>query len=146
MRVAVVASAQIFGGFQNLPPPQSLDFSAFFGLSHLFPPRLSISVIFDTDLVTLQLFRDFRHWEINPAILDYCFSLFAMIAFMLASYHAGAFSFERGARRRLAFYLLLGVLFGAISLAGAQLPELLIYAGSVFWMLACAQQMLRRSV
>ena len=28
----------------------------------------------------------------------------------------------------------------------AQLPELLIYAGSVFWMLACAQQMLRRSV
>lgn len=52
VRVAVVASAQIFGGFQNLPPPQSLDFSAFFGLSHLFPPRLSISVIFDTDLVT----------------------------------------------------------------------------------------------
>ena len=93
-----------------------------------------------------KLFRDFRHWEINPAILDYCFSLFAMIAFMLASYHAGAFSFERGARRRLAFYSLLGVLFGAISLAGAQLPELLIYAGSVFWMLACAQQMLRRSV
>ena len=41
---------------------------------------------------------------------------------------------------------LLGVLFGAVSLAGAQLPELLIYAGSVFWMLACAQQMLRRSV
>ena len=70
-----------------------------------------------------KLFRDFRHWEINPAILDYCFSLFAMIAFMLASYHAGAFSFERGARRRLAFYSLLGVLFGAISLAGAQLPE-----------------------
>ena len=30
-----------------------------------------------------KLFRDFRHWEINPAILDYCFSLFAMIAFML---------------------------------------------------------------
>lgn len=58
----------------------------------------------------------------------------------------GAFSFDRGARRRLAFYSLLGVLFGAVSLAGAQLPELLIYAGSVFWMLACAQQMLKRSV
>lgn len=92
-----------------------------------------------------KLFRDFRHWEINPALLDYCFSLFAMIAFMLASYHAGAFSFDRGARRRLAFYSLLGVLFGAVSLAGAQLPELLIYAGSVFWMLACAQQMLKKS-
>ena len=93
-----------------------------------------------------KLFRDFRHWEINPAILDYCFSLFAMIAFMLASYHAGAFSFDRGARRRLAFYALLGVLFGAVSLAGAQLPELLTYAGSVFWMLACAQQMLKKSI
>ena len=93
-----------------------------------------------------KLFRDFRYWGIIPALLDYGLSLFAMIAFMLASYHAGAFSFERGARRRLAFYSLLGVLFGAISLAGAQLPELLIYAGSVFWMLACAQQMLRRSV
>ena len=50
-----MASAQIFGGFQNLPPLQSLDFPAFFGLSHLFPPRLSISVIFDTDLVTSQV-------------------------------------------------------------------------------------------
>ncbi len=103
-------------------------------------------VLFVVLFYVAKLFRDFRHWEINPAILDYCFSLFAMIAFMLASYHVGAFSFERGARRRLAFYSLLGVLFGAISLAGAQLPELLIYAGSVFWMLACAQQMLRRSV
>jgi len=58
VRVAVVASAQIFGGFQNLPPLQSLDFPAFFGLSHLFPPRLSISVIFDTDLVTSQKKRE----------------------------------------------------------------------------------------
>ena len=32
-----------------------------------------------------KLFRDFRHWEINPAIGDYCFSLFAMISFMLYS-------------------------------------------------------------
>jgi hypothetical protein len=63
VRVAVVASAQIFGGFQNLPPPQSLDFSAFFGLSHLFPPRLSISVIFDTDLVT-------SHWPVKNQIYE----------------------------------------------------------------------------
>jgi len=54
VRVAVVASAQIFGGFQNLPPLQSLDFPAFFGLSHLFPPRPFYSHIFDTDLVTSQ--------------------------------------------------------------------------------------------
>ena len=91
-----------------------------------------------------KLFRDFRHWEINPAIGDYCFSLFAMISFMLASYYAGAFSFDRGARRRLSFFSLTGVLFGAISLAGAGLSELLIYAGSLFWMLACAQQMMKK--
>jgi len=36
------------------------------------------------------------------------------------------------------------VLFGAISLAGAGLSELLIYAGSLFWMLACAQQMMKK--
>lgn len=58
MRVAVVASAQFFGGFQNLPPLQSLDFPAFFGLSHLFPPRPFYSHIFDTDLVTSQEYRE----------------------------------------------------------------------------------------
>lgn len=41
------------------PPPQSLDFSAFFGLSHLFPPRPFYSHIFDTDLVTSQIFPVF---------------------------------------------------------------------------------------
>ena len=51
---------------------------------------------------------------------------------------------EEFARRRLAFFSLTGVLFGAISLAGAGLSELLIYAGSLFWMLACAQQMMKK--
>lgn len=92
----------------------------------------------------IRLFRDFRHWEINPTILDYCFCLFAMISFMLASFFAGAFSFDRGARRKLAFFSLTGVLFGTVSLAGAALPELLLYGGSIFWMLACAQQMLKK--
>lgn len=101
--------------------------------------------IFAVLFYVAKLFRDFRHWEINPAILDYCFALFAMISFMLASYYAGAFSFDRGARRPLAFFSLTGVLFGAVSMAGASLPELLIYAGSVFWMLGCAQQMMKHA-
>ena len=102
--------------------------------------------VFAVLFYVVKLFRDFRHWEINPAILDYCFSLFAMISFMLATYHAGAFCFDRGARRRLSFFSLTGVLFGAVSMAGASVPELLIYAGSALWMLACAQQMIKRSV
>lgn len=90
----------------------------------------------------VKLFLDFRHWMLDPTIIDYCFSLLAMISFMLASYHAGAFSFDKGKRRRLAFFALTGVLFGGASLAGAQTAALLIYGGSTLWMLACAQQAL----
>lgn len=74
-----------------------------------------------------RLFSDFRRWTIDPAILDYCFSLFALIFFMLAIYHTGAFSFDHGARRRLCFYSLGGVYFGAVSMAGQSLPAMLIY-------------------
>ena len=100
--------------------------------------------IFAVLFYVAKLFRDFRHWMRDPSILDYCFSLLALISFMLASYHAGAFSFDRGARRRLAFFSLTGILFGAVSLAGVALPAMLIYAGSIFWMLACAQQMMKK--
>ena len=78
-----------------------------------------------------RLFFDFRGWMIDPAILDYCFSLFALICFMICTYHAASFSFDHGARRRLCFYGLGGVFFGAVALAGAALPQLLIYGGSI---------------
>ncbi len=91
-----------------------------------------------------KLFLDFRRWMHDPAILDYCYSLFALISFMLATYHAGAFCFDRGARRRLAFFSLAGVLFGAISLVGAELAQLLIMGGSMLWMLACAGQVMKK--
>lgn len=93
----------------------------------------------------VRLFRDFRHWEQDPDIWSYCFSLFAMISFMLATYHAGAFCFDRGARRRLAFYSLAGIFFGAVSLSGADTSTLLVYGGSLLWMLATAQQSLKKS-
>ena len=53
-----------------MPPLQSLDFPAFFGLSHLFPPRLSISVIFDTDLVTSQLLSADPAYTGTPSALS----------------------------------------------------------------------------
>lgn len=93
----------------------------------------------------VRLFRDFRHWEQDPDIWNYCFSLFAMISFMLATYHAGAFCFDRGARRRLAFYSLAGIFFGAVSLSGADTSTLLVYGGSLLWMLALAQQSLKKA-
>ena len=89
-----------------------------------------------------KLFRDFRHWEINPAILDYCFCLFALICFMIATYHAASFSFDHGGRRRLCFYSLCGVFFGATAMAGQALSELLIYGASACVCLAYAMQAL----
>ena len=89
-----------------------------------------------------KLFRDFRHWEINPAILDYCFCLFALICFMIATYHAASFSFDHGGRRRLCFYSLCGVFFGATAMAGQDLSGLLIYGASACVCLAYAMQAL----
>lgn len=89
-----------------------------------------------------KLFRDFRQWMVDPAILDYCFLLFALICFMLATYHMGAFSFDRGSSRSLTFYALLGLYFGVI----APTPtgwnaELFVYGGSALWMLVCVYQL-----
>lgn len=93
----------------------------------------------------LKLFNDFRGWMIDPAIVDYAFSLFALIAFMLSAYQAAAFCYDRGSRRQLHFFSLAGLFFGAAAMAGQPLPQLLIYGGSALWMLAlsllsCAQR------
>ena len=89
-----------------------------------------------------KLFYDFRHWMHDPAILDYCFCLFVLICFMIATYHAASFSFDHGGRRRLCFYSLCGVFFGATAMAGQDLSGLLIYGASACVCLAYAMQAL----
>ena len=89
-----------------------------------------------------KLFYDFRRWMHDPAILDYCFCLFALICFMIATYHAASFSFDHGGRRRLCFYSLCGVFFGATAMAGQDLSGLLIYGASACVCLAYAMQAL----
>lgn len=91
----------------------------------------------------VKLFYDFRHWTVDPAVLDYCFWLFAAICFMLATFHAAQFCFDLGKRRVLTFFALMGIYFGAVSLADLQGGEALLCAGSALWMLACAWQALR---
>ena len=88
------------------------------------------------------LFFDFRRWMHDPAILDYCFCLFALICFMIATYHAASFSFDHGARRRLCFYSLCGVFFGASAMAGQELSSMLIYAGGACFCLTYSMQAL----
>lgn len=90
---------------------------------------------------TAKLFRDFRVWMTDPAILDYCFLLFALICVMLATYHAGAFSVDRGNSRALTLYALLGLYFAVVALRQSEWSvDRLIYGGSALWMLVCATQ------
>lgn len=88
----------------------------------------------------VKLFCDFRHWMVDPAIIDYAFSLFALICFMLTAYQTAAFCYDRGSRRQLAFFALCGTLFGLTAMDGAILSDLLIYGGSALCMLACSLQ------
>lgn len=102
----------------------------------------AVLYVFAILFFVVKLFYDFRHWMIDPAILDYCFLLFALIAFMLSIYHTAAFSFDRGSRRRLVFYALCGVMFGVISMVGGGRDELLVYGSGVLTCLGCAVQAL----
>ena len=109
------------------------------------PARCFVPVVL---FYALRLFRDFRQWMVDPAILDYCFLLFAMISFMLAAYHMGAFSFDRGNSRALTFFVLVGFFFGFASpiAPGAISAELFVYLGGALWMFSCMLQLQPRPV
>ena len=97
-------------------------------------------MVFAVLFFVAKLFYDFRHWMVDPAILDYAFSLFALICFMIACYQAAAFCCDHGSRRQLEFFALAGILFGATAMAGMGTAEALIYSGGELWMLGCAVQ------
>lgn len=82
-----------------------------------------------------DLIFKFRLWSLDPQIMDYCFDLFFGISIMCAVFHLGGFSFGKGSRRRAVFFCLCGVFFGAVSMAGKELPQLVITLGGVIWML-----------
>lgn len=83
----------------------------------------------------LRLFYDFRRWSVDPIILDYCFSMLALICFMLASYYVGTYCFDRGSRRLMVVFSMLGVYFGGIALASGGWQTVLTYLGSMLLML-----------
>ena len=97
-------------------------------------------MIFPTLFYVATLFYNFRHWMVDPAIIDYAFSLFVLICFMIASYQAAAFCFDRGSRRQLQFFALGGVFFGLTAAAGGSIAEMLLYLGGALTMLALARQ------
>ena len=87
-----------------------------------------------------RLFLDFRRWSVDPLILDYCFALFASICFMMASYYAASFCFDRGGRRMLFSFSMLGTFFAGTALPGSSWQTLLCYGGSMAILLAYVWQ------
>ncbi len=93
---------------------------------------LLIPVLF----LAVELVLCFRDWSKDPAVLDYCFNLFAQICIMCACFHLSSFCFDRGQRRRAVFFTGCAVVFGAISVAGGRLRELCMTGGAVLWLIA----------
>lgn len=90
-----------------------------------------------------RLIVNFRFWSRDPAILDYCYNLFAHISQMCALLHLGGFSFDKGRRRTTVFFCLCGIFFGASALAGAQLREWCVTGGAMVWLLVYLWLLLR---
>lgn len=84
----------------------------------------------------VDLIINFRNWSRDPLIIDYCFELFALICIMCATFHLGGFSLKLGKRRRTAFFCLCGILFSAVSMAGADMMNMMSYLGAALWLLS----------
>lgn len=92
--------------------------------------------------LVFKLIVDFKQWSIDPAILDYCFSLFAAISAMCAVYTVAGFCFGKGGRRMSAFWCLTGTVLTAVSLADGGLQNLLLGGGLWLWLAVNGWQIL----
>lgn len=91
----------------------------------------------------VMLVVDFRIWSRDPAVLDYCYDLFALISVMLGLFYLSGYSLDLGFRRFTVFFLLCGVFFSAAAMAGARLRYVLILGGAMVWQLLHLWQLLR---
>lgn len=83
--------------------------------------------------LVVKLILDFKHWSVDPAVLDYCFALFAAIAAMCAVFHLGGFCYGKGRRRLSIFWCLTAVFFSAVSLADGGAAHSLLTGGLGLW-------------
>ena len=83
--------------------------------------------------LVVRLIVDFKQWSVDPAVLDYCYTLFASITAMCAVFHLGGFCFSQGRRRTSVFWCLLCVVFSAVSLADGGLSHCLLTGGVGLW-------------
>ena len=92
---------------------------------------------------TVELLVKFRGWGNDPVVLDYCFELMALIGTMCGLFQSAGFCFDRGHRRTAVFFCLLGVFFGAASVADASGAEMLVRLAPILWLEASLWQLLR---
>ena len=83
--------------------------------------------------LVIKLIADFKQWSVDPAVLDYCFELFAAIAAMCAIYHLGGFCFDKGGRRISVFWCLSCLVFSVVALADGGLTHTLLIGGVGLW-------------
>lgn len=79
--------------------------------------------------LVLQIIGDFKSWSTNPAVLDYCYPLFALLCSMAACFHMAGCLAGLGKGRLTLFWCGAGVFFCAIALADCDLTSCLLYLG-----------------
>lgn len=92
--------------------------------------------------LVVKLIVEFKRWSVDPAILDYCFLLFAAISSMCATYHLGGFCFHRGGRRISAFWCLAATVFTGVCLADGGLLRCCLLGGMGLWLAGNGWQLL----
>ena len=128
---AGAAGAALLVGFLGVVSALCVGVTAVQRSRGIVPP-LAVHLLPCVYLV-VRLIVDFKSWSVDPAVLDYCYDLFAAIAAMCAAFHLGSFCFDRGQRRMTAFWCLLCPYFSAVVLAGGGLSRCLLAAGLGLW-------------
>lgn len=96
--------------------------------------------------LVLQIIGDFKSWSTDPAVLDYCYPLFALLCAMAACYHTAGWLAGLGKGRLTAFWCMCGMFFCAVALTGGVsggwliYPALLLLCAQNLWCTVCAKE------
>lgn len=79
--------------------------------------KFSLTLLIPAYACCLWLIVAYQGRAADPILLDYVYHLFAIMAAVLSLYFMAGFAFERAKSFRCAFFSLLGIYFGLVSLA-----------------------------
>ncbi len=95
--------------------------------------------------LVIKLILNFKDWNTDPIIGDYCITLFALIFALLAVYCQAGFIFDRGHPRRTLFCSMMAVYFCGAALADGicdrDYAAVVFYAGLLLWNLPSLKQL-----